>query len=67
VPDIADLAYAVLLERIEGDARAERSAGADEPVESYRARLDALLTGEEKTGRAVSAEERELRRELGVA
>lgn len=67
---MCDIVHALVLERIEGDARAVASV-AEEPgelTEQARDRLEALLAATEASRRAgVSDEEWELRVALGVA
>ena len=63
---MADLAYAVLLEQYEGDARAAAVMG-DASVHESRERLDEQLTAPVKRGKTITADEMALRRGLGVA
>lgn len=66
--DICDLAYAVLLEQFEGDARAMTAGGLrDEPVEVVREMLDERLLAEPERAKHVSADVLRLNRALGVA
>lgn len=64
---MCDLAYALLVEQIEGDARAAVARGTDiEPVQFFRDALDEWLTGDDVQQRDLSPEQRELREVLGV-
>lgn len=64
---MCDLAYALLYEQIEGDARAAfATGGADHPPQHFRDVLDEWLTGDEQRQDDLSPEQRELREALGV-
>jgi hypothetical protein len=66
---VCDVAYAVLVEQFEGDGRAALAAGNERTPQELREKVDELLNADpaESSGRAVTAEERELRAALGVA
>lgn len=65
-----DAAYALLLEQVEGDGRAERHArllaGQDIRIQDDRDNLDTLLAEEPGTSK-IDPEERELRDALGLS
>lgn len=64
---MCDLAYAVLMEQREGDARASVAAGAEISVADERQALDDALAQEPRHLKVAGREERELRSALGVA